>query len=142
MDATQDILHGKWYELRGEVKLQWGKLTDEDLTRLNAKTEELVHILRQRYGYGEAQAAIEINNWLLSIDKKSPRLSPNTGLVSRRIELPAETNGSVRHRAILYQPFQTSATAAHVIQALTADVAIGLQTNRSAAARQPPSKTI
>jgi uncharacterized protein YjbJ (UPF0337 family) len=64
MDANQDILRGKWHELKGQVKQQWGKLTDEDLTRLSGKTEELVGVLRRRYGYGKAQAAIEINNWL------------------------------------------------------------------------------
>ena len=69
MDATQDILQGKWHKLKGQVKQQWGKLTDDDLTRLSAKTEELVDLLRQRYGYGKDQAAIEINNWLRNSDQ-------------------------------------------------------------------------
>jgi uncharacterized protein YjbJ (UPF0337 family) len=64
MDATQDILQGKWHELKGHVKSQWGKLTDDDLTRLSGKTEELAGVLQQRYGYGKAQAETEINNWL------------------------------------------------------------------------------
>jgi uncharacterized protein YjbJ (UPF0337 family) len=65
MDATRDILLGKWHELKGQVRQQWGKLTDDDFTRLSGKTEELVSVLQQRYGYGKAQAEIEINNWLL-----------------------------------------------------------------------------
>jgi len=64
MDATQDILLSKWHELKGQVRQQWGKLTDDDLTRLSGKTEELAGVLQQRYGYGKAQAEIEINNWL------------------------------------------------------------------------------
>lgn len=64
MDATQDILYGKWHELKGQVRQQWGKLTDDDLTRLSGKIEELAGVLQQRYGYGKAQAKIEINNWL------------------------------------------------------------------------------
>jgi len=64
MDATQDILQGKWHELKGLVRQQWGKLTDDDLTQLSGKTEELAGILQQRYGYGKAQAEKEIHTWL------------------------------------------------------------------------------
>ena len=69
MDATQDILFGKWHELKGQVRQQWGKLTDDDLTRLSGKTEELAGVLQQRYGYGKAQAEIEINKWLHNHDR-------------------------------------------------------------------------
>ena len=64
MDATKDILMGKWHELKGQVRQKWGKLTDDDLTRLSGKTEELVGVLQQRYGYGKAQAEKEIHDWL------------------------------------------------------------------------------
>ena len=66
MDATKDILMGKWHELKGQVRNQWGKLTDDDLTRLSGKTEELAGILQQRYGYNKAKAENEIDNWLKS----------------------------------------------------------------------------
>ncbi len=69
MDANQDILKGKWPELKGQVKQQWGKLTDDDLQRLSGKTEELAGVLQQRYGYGKVQAEIEINNWLRDRDQ-------------------------------------------------------------------------
>jgi len=64
MDATKDILTGKWHELKGQVRQQWGKLTDDDLTRLSGKTEELTGVLQQRYGYAKAQAEKEISDWL------------------------------------------------------------------------------
>jgi uncharacterized protein YjbJ (UPF0337 family) len=64
MGATNDILLGKWHELKGHVREQWGKLTDDDLTKLSGKTEELSGVLQQRYGYDKAKAETEINNWL------------------------------------------------------------------------------
>jgi uncharacterized protein YjbJ (UPF0337 family) len=64
MEANQDTLQGKWPELKGQVKQHWGKLTADDLTRLSGTTAELVGVLRQRYGYGQAQAKIEIDQWL------------------------------------------------------------------------------
>jgi uncharacterized protein YjbJ (UPF0337 family) len=64
MNINPDLLLGRWHELKGQVQQQWGKLTDDDLTRLSGKTEELASVLQQRYGYGKAQAEIEINNWV------------------------------------------------------------------------------
>lgn len=64
MGATNDILLGKWHELKGHVREQWGKLTDDDLLLLSGKTEELSGVLQQRYGYDKAKAEAEINNWL------------------------------------------------------------------------------
>jgi uncharacterized protein YjbJ (UPF0337 family) len=68
MDANQDIVQGKWSELKGQVKLRWDKLTDDDLQRFSGQTEELAGVLRQRYGYGKAQAKIEINKWVSEHD--------------------------------------------------------------------------
>jgi uncharacterized protein YjbJ (UPF0337 family) len=71
MDATQDILQGKWHELKGQVRQQWAKLTDDDFLLLSGKTEELSGVLQQRYGYGKAQAETEINAW---ISKHNPNV--------------------------------------------------------------------
>ncbi|HEY5156434.1 MAG TPA: CsbD family protein [Anaerolineales bacterium] len=71
MEATQDILAGKWHEVKGLVRQRWGKLTDDDLIRLSGKTEELAGLLQQRYGYGKAQAENEINGWLHDPDRHS-----------------------------------------------------------------------
>ena len=69
MGASMDILLGNWHELKGQVRQRWGKLTDDDFTRLNGKNDELVGVLQQRYGYGKAQAEIEINHWLSDLDR-------------------------------------------------------------------------
>ena len=70
MDANKDILQGKWHELAGRVKGQWGRLTDDDVAKLTGKQEELAGLLQQRYGYGKAQAETEINKWLGDIGIK------------------------------------------------------------------------
>jgi uncharacterized protein YjbJ (UPF0337 family) len=62
--STQDILAGKWHELKGKIRMQWGELTDDDVTRLSGKGEELAGVLQQRYGYNRAKAEAEIAKWL------------------------------------------------------------------------------
>lgn len=66
---NKDIIKGKWHEIKGKVKQQWGKLTDDEITRVNGSYEELEGILQKKYGYQKDQAQKEIqtfldkNNW-------------------------------------------------------------------------------
>jgi uncharacterized protein YjbJ (UPF0337 family) len=76
MDGKTDILQGKWLELKGQVKQQWGQLTDSDMAKLTGKQEELAGVLQQRYGYSKEKAETEINNWLRDHDKKSTTQTP------------------------------------------------------------------
>jgi uncharacterized protein YjbJ (UPF0337 family) len=61
---ANDILEGKWKQLKGKVKQQWGKLTDDELDEMEGKQEELVGLLQERYGYGKEQAEAEFARWL------------------------------------------------------------------------------
>lgn len=70
MDATKDILEGKWHELKGQVRQTFAKLTDDDVERLSGKMEELSGVVQQKYGYNKAKADTEINAWLKQADKK------------------------------------------------------------------------
>ena len=46
-----DVLKGNWKQLTGKVKQKWGKLTDDDLTAIGGKRDEMVGRLQKHYGY-------------------------------------------------------------------------------------------
>jgi uncharacterized protein YjbJ (UPF0337 family) len=54
-----DVLKGKWKEIKGGVKEKWGKLTDDDLTRVEGNKEKLLGLLQQKYGYAKDKAEQE-----------------------------------------------------------------------------------
>lgn len=62
--VNQDILEGKWKQARGMVKQWWGKLTDNDLERINGRVDELTGIVQERYGYTREQAEMEVERFL------------------------------------------------------------------------------
>ena len=51
--ANKDQFQGKWNEVKGKVKQNWGKLTDDDITQINGKRLELLGKLQSRYGYAK-----------------------------------------------------------------------------------------
>lgn len=67
-----DTLKGKWKEIKGGVKEQWGKLTDDDLTQVEGKEEKLLGLLQKRYGYSKEQAEEEYERFMARY-KEAPR---------------------------------------------------------------------
>jgi uncharacterized protein YjbJ (UPF0337 family) len=47
---NNDRVAGAWHQIKGKVKEQWGKLTDDDLRELEGHGEQLAGKLQERYG--------------------------------------------------------------------------------------------
>lgn len=61
---NKDIVKGKWKEIKGKVKQEWGKLTDDEITQINGSYDQLEGTLQKRYGYAKDQAKQEIENFI------------------------------------------------------------------------------
>ena len=59
-----DQIQGDWKQLTGKVKEKWGKLTDNDLTVIAGKRDQLAGVLQERYGYAKEQAEKELDEFL------------------------------------------------------------------------------
>lgn len=57
-------IEGKWDKFKGNVKTQWGKLTDDDLMKIQGKKDKLHGALKERYGYNKEAAEKEIDAFL------------------------------------------------------------------------------
>lgn len=66
MNWTQ--IEGKWDQLKGRIRTQWGKLTDDDISMLKGNRDELRGKLIERYGIAKEQAEEQINQWVSSFD--------------------------------------------------------------------------
>ena len=43
-------VEGNWKQMKGKVKEQWGKLTDDDLDVINGRRDQLEGKIQERYG--------------------------------------------------------------------------------------------
>jgi uncharacterized protein YjbJ (UPF0337 family) len=62
-----DQVEGKWKQFSGKAKAKWGKLTDDDLTQISGKREQLAGILQERYGLAKDQAEKQIDEFTSSL---------------------------------------------------------------------------
>lgn len=58
-----DQVEGNWKQFTGKVKEQWGKLTDDDLTAIAGKRDQLSGKIQERYGYEKDKAESEIKSF-------------------------------------------------------------------------------
>lgn len=71
-----DIFEGKWKQIRGEAKAWWGKVTDNDLDRVEGKFDVLVGVLQEKYGYTREQAAHEVDKRVTEFEAKLKKTDP------------------------------------------------------------------
>jgi len=68
---NQDIIQGKWNQIRGALKAKWGKLTEDDLSRADGNAQYLVGKLQERYGWHKDQAEREIREFERTLTQKA-----------------------------------------------------------------------
>lgn len=56
-------VEGNWKQMKGKIKEQWGKLTDDDLDVINGKREQLEGKIQERYVYEKDRARKDIDDW-------------------------------------------------------------------------------
>ena len=53
--------------LRGKVKEKWGKLTDDELDKMNGRRDQLEGKIQERYGIAKDQANKDVDAWFNSL---------------------------------------------------------------------------
>jgi uncharacterized protein YjbJ (UPF0337 family) len=60
---NEDTFKGQWTQLKGEVREQWGKLTDDDVDQIQGRSEQLIGKIQERYGVARDEAQRQVNSW-------------------------------------------------------------------------------
>jgi uncharacterized protein YjbJ (UPF0337 family) len=92
-------VEGDWKQVKGKVKAKWGKLTDDDLTAINGRRDQLEGKIQERYGYAKDQVRKEIDDWYRSTEsdlRTSPIRSTSAGTTNRDTEELADQIEAIR----------------------------------------------
>lgn len=61
---NEDTIKGNWKQFSGKIKEKWGKLTDDDLTAIAGKRDQLIGKLQEREGIARDKAEKQVEEWL------------------------------------------------------------------------------
>ena len=71
---NENILEGKWKQLRGYLRERWGEITDDELDQIAGKRDRLAGLLQERYGYTQMQADRQIDEFVSEWEAKAREL--------------------------------------------------------------------
>ncbi|MFI4945356.1 MAG: CsbD family protein [Burkholderiales bacterium] len=61
---NEDTLKGQWKQLKGQVQLQWGRLTNDDIDQIQGNRDILLGKLQEYYGKSREENERDLERWL------------------------------------------------------------------------------
>ncbi len=69
-----DRIEGDWKQLKGNIKVRWGKLTDDQLDVIAGKREILAGKIQEVYGISKEDVEKQLTEWQARIKETAQRL--------------------------------------------------------------------
>jgi uncharacterized protein YjbJ (UPF0337 family) len=94
-----DQIEGKWKQAAGSVKQRWGKLTDDDLTVISGRMDQLVGKIQERYGIAREEAHKQVEEFTRAYQAHTTTtMNDNDGETVRTAETPRDkARGAGKH---------------------------------------------
>lgn len=73
---NHDTVSGQWKQLGGQIKKQWGKLTDDDLKVVEGNAQMLAGRLQERYGLAREEAEKQVRDFERDLDASRKKGKP------------------------------------------------------------------
>ena len=112
MDSNR--IEGSWTELKGKAKQQWGNLTDNELTQIGGKKDELIGRIQARYGYSKDKAKQEVESWLESMGQSGETVIAQVAAARDGAMQVADNFSTAMQRSIDKNPMATLGMVAAV----------------------------
>lgn len=60
---NKDVAQGNLRQIKGRIREEWGKLTDDEIEQLEGREDRLSGLLQKKYGMAEADAEREVRRF-------------------------------------------------------------------------------
>ena len=60
---NEDIIKGKWQEIKGAIQKKCGKITDDDIAEINGSREKLSGKIQKNYGLARDEVEKQMKEW-------------------------------------------------------------------------------
>ncbi|MFI4944069.1 MAG: CsbD family protein [Burkholderiales bacterium] len=61
---NEDTLKGQWKQLKGQIQVQWGRLTNDDIDQIQGNRDILLGKLQEYYGKSREENERDLERWL------------------------------------------------------------------------------
>lgn len=67
---NENVIKGKWLEIKGDLQKTWGKLSDDDLEKTKGDMKAIGGLIQQRYGEAQENTNKKLENIVKRFEEK------------------------------------------------------------------------
>lgn len=60
MTINENVVKGKWLEMKGDLIKSWGKLTDDELEKTKGDLKAISGLIQQKYGEAQEKSSSKL----------------------------------------------------------------------------------
>lgn len=79
-------MHGKWNEIKGEIRKVWGNITGDELEQSKGNLTSISGLIQQRYGQKKEDISLELNNIMSKFGHKTEDLKKSFAETTENIK--------------------------------------------------------
>lgn len=68
--CNADCFQGHWNQIKGKLKEKWGNLTDDEISQINGKREQLLGKIQTKYGIPKEKAELQLQEFMENYNRK------------------------------------------------------------------------
>ena len=73
---NDDVMKGKWKEIKGSIQKAWGDLTDDDLEGSKGDMNKISGLIQQKYGMKKEEVSLKLNDLVSRFGQKDKKEEP------------------------------------------------------------------
>ncbi len=81
MIMNENIIKGKWLEMKGDLQKAWGKLTDDDLEKSKGDMKTISGLIQQKYGEAQEKSQVKLSEIFKKFEAKKDAVIDDTKAV-------------------------------------------------------------
>lgn len=91
---NKDIMHGKWNEIKGEIRRVWGNITGDELEQSKGDLTSISGLIQQRYGQKKEDISLELDNIMNRFSHKAEDLKQTIADTTENIKNDLKRNNN------------------------------------------------
>ncbi|MGE0632152.1 MAG: CsbD family protein [Pseudobdellovibrionaceae bacterium] len=64
---NENIISGKWKQIKGELQRKWGNLTGDEIDKMKGNVNSISGLVQERYGLAQEEARKQVNDLISNV---------------------------------------------------------------------------
>lgn len=83
---NQDLINGKWTEIKGEIRKMWGNVTGDELEQSKGNLTSIAGIIQQKYGHKKDDVSLKLDQIVSRFSEKKEDLKKDVSEMTETIK--------------------------------------------------------